>query len=76
MMAISMETRRTLKLNGKGYYDMEKFSTGKPMFNSNMVDHRKWWLNDDRYLTPETQARLTEMQAAQEIRDEDELVDD
>jgi hypothetical protein len=55
---------------------MEKFSTGKPMFNSNMVDHRKWWLNDDRYLTPETQARLIEMQSAEEIRDEDELVDD
>ena len=41
------------------------------MFNSNMVDHRKWWLNDDRYLTPETQARLMEMQAAEEIRDEE-----
>lgn len=46
------------------------------MFNCNMVDHQKWWLNDDRYLTPETQARLIEMQSAEEIRDEDELVDD
>jgi hypothetical protein len=55
---------------------MAKFSTGDSMFHSNMVDHRKWWLNDDRYLTPETQARLIEMQSAEEIRDEDELVDD
>jgi|LakMenEpi03Aug12_release.lakeMendotaPanAssembly.Ray.scaffolds.fasta_scaffold177123_3 hypothetical protein len=53
-----------------------KPDNGKQIWSNNVEQHDKWWRNDERYLSPETLARLENIEDEIEHRaDADESGD-
>lgn len=47
-----------------------KPDNGKQIWSNNVEQHDKWWRNDARYLSPETLARLKNIEDEIERRDD------